>query len=599
MHKVEAESPRGHALHQSAAVEASEPGVPARFAPALRNALRGGYRLSDLRRDVLAGLVVGVVALPLSMALAIGSGVPPQHGIYTAIVGGAVIALLGGSPVQVSGPTAAFVVVLAPISAQYGLTGLLVATMFAGVWLILLGVARLGRLIEFVPYPVMSGFTAGIAVVIATLQLRDLLGLRTEPTPDHFLERAAQLVRALPTAHWPDVAIGLLTLLALLAWPRLSRRVPAALVALPTATLLALALALFSPGTTCETIGSRFGGIPASLPQPMWPWSYDGPVLGREPLTLDAMQSLTMSSLAIALLGAIESLLSAVAGAALSGTDHDPDAELIGQGVGNLVVPFFGGFAATGALARTAANIRSGARSPFAAVSHAAFLLVGTLAVAPLLGYLPLAAIAALLLLVAWNMCELKHIVHMLRVGPRSDVLVLVTCFVLTVVFDMTIAVTVGVLLAALLFMQRMASVTGVRLVTEPHQALRDPLPPGVVLYEVAGPLFFGAAERALAALKRVDRRVAVVVLDVRAVPVLDATGLVALESTLARLQRLHTYTVIAGVQNQPIELMARAGWRHREWVSVYRSFEHGVGVARNLALLVNPSDRGLTSDGM
>ncbi len=558
---------------------------PLRAAAALRRTLRAGYRLADLRADALAGLVVGLIALPLSMALAIATGVPPQHGLYTAIVAGTVAALLGGSPVQVTGPTAAFVVVLAPLATQFGLVGLMLATAFAGGLLVLMGVARLGRLIEFVPFPVTTGFTAGIAIVIATLQTRDLLGLRVEHMPDHFLERVATLVQAGPTARWPDMAVGALTLVALFLLPRVVRRFPAPLIALPLGVMLALLLS--HSGYPCETIQSRFHGIPQSPPVPLWPWAFDGPPAGTQPLTPDALRPLLLASVTIALLGAIESLLSAVVGAGMSGQEHDPDAELIAQGAANLVAPFFGGFAATGAIARTATNIRSGARSPLAAVFHSVFLLVGVLVAAPWLGYLPMASMAALLVVVAWNMSEVRHVVHMLRVAPRSDNLIMLTCLGLTVLFDMTVAVTVGVALAALLFMQRMAELTGVRLVTQMPTPLARPLPPGILVYEVAGPLFFGAAQRAMNAIKAVDRSVAVVVLDLRAVPVMDATGLVNLESALRKLHDAQIYTIIAGIQDQPLALLARAGWKHRDWLSVYRSFEHGIETACNLAHLL------------
>lgn len=558
------------------------------LAPALRRTLREGYGWRDLRDDLLAGLVVGVIALPLSMALAIASGVPPQYGLYTAIVAGAVTALCGGSPVQVTGPTAAFVVVLAPVAATYGLSGLLLATLMAGALLMLMGFARLGRLIEFVPFPVTTGFTAGIALVIATLQLRDFLGLQVDELPEHYIERVYVLGYALPTLRWPDLLIGAITLLVLLILPRFVRRMPAALVALPLAAVLAVALAQWLPEFGVETIQSKFKGIPQQPPQFVFPWDVSDPEHPPVPVTLDTLRRLMPSAVAIALLGAIESLLSAVVASGMSGKEHDPDGELIAQGMGNLVAPFFGGFAATGAIARTATNVRSGARSPIAAVFHAVFLLVGVLLAAPLLGYLPMAALAALLLVVAWNMSELRHVFHTLRVAPRGDVLVLVTCFGLTVIFDMTIAVSVGVVLAALLFMRRMAEVTGVREVARPMTGATPDLPPGVVVYEVAGPLFFGAATRAMSALRRVDRSICVVVLDLRAVPVMDATGLVNLESALGRLHQSGIYTVLAGVQAQPLGLMARAGWKHRDWMSVFRSFEHGVEVARHLAHLTH-----------
>ncbi|MCZ2398273.1 MAG: C4-dicarboxylic acid transporter DauA [Phycisphaerae bacterium] len=575
-----------------------QPEADARLRPAaaLRAALAAGYGWRDLRSDLLAGMVVGVVALPLSMALAIATGVPPQYGLYTAIVAGAVVALLGGSRVQVSGPTAAFVVVLAPIVTRFGLGGLLLASVLAGLLLVLMGIARLGRWIGFVPYPVITGFTAGIATVIATLQMQDFLGLTVLHKPDRFLERVAAMAAALPTVRWGDVSVGVFTLAALIGTPRLTRRIPAPLIAMPVATLLALAAAQVVPGFACDTISSRYGGVPQTPPQFVIPWAYPGPDGEPLALTLPHLETLLFSAMAIAILGAIESLLSATVAAAMSGTEYDPDAELIAQGTGNIVAPFFGGFAATGAIARTAANVRAGARSPLAAVAHAAFLLVGVLAAAPILGYLPMASMAALLLIVAWNMSEIRHVLHVLRVGPRGDALVLVTCFLLTVIFDMTIAVTVGIVLAALIFMRRMADVTGVRLVGHAHARLTEPLPQNVLLYEIAGPLFFGAAQRAMGALKSIASGVSVVVLDMRNVPTLDMTGLVNLESTLFKLHKLQVYTILAGVQEQPIKLMARAGWHHQDWMSVYRSFDHAIAVARDLAHLMPLGDRHATT---
>jgi SulP family sulfate permease len=568
--------PRRYETTEEAAARLLQP------ATALRTALRRGYSAQDLRSDVLAGIVVGIVALPLSMALAVASGVAPQQGLYTAIVAGAVIAVLGGSMVQVSGPTAAFVVLLAPISARFGLGGLVMATVLAGLILMLMGVLRLGSLIQFVPYPVTTGFTAGIAVVIATLQLKDFLGLTVPRMPERYLERAAALARALPTLRWPDLAIGVLTLALLLLWPRLTRKVPAPLIALSLGGLAAWLLTRYVPGFEVATIRSRFsGGIPQVPPLPVLPWHLpgaDGRPLG---LSLDLLRDLAPSAFAIALLGAIESLLSAVVADGMTGGSHDPDAELMAQGTGNLLAPFFGGIAATGALARTATNVRSGARSPLAAIFHSAFVLLSVLVLAPVLGYLPMASLAALLLIVAWNMSEAKHFVHALRVAPRSDVLVLLTCFLLTVVFDMVVSVTVGVMLAALLFMRRMAEVSGVRLVDQ-HPLLAG-LPKDVLVYEVAGPLFFGAAQKAMSALHRTPTGIKVVLLDLSSVPAMDATGLVSLEAAVERLYSLGIFVVLAGVQPQPLRVLARSGIHrgHRGRLAVYRSIERAVAKAR------------------
>ena len=469
----------------------------------------------------MAGAVVGVVALPLSMALAIASGVPPQHGLYTAIVAGGLIPLLGGSRVQVSGPTAAFVVVLSPVAHRFGLGGLLVASVLAGLILISMAVARMGRLIEFVPYPVTAGFTAGIAVVIGTLQVRDLLGLTVEadaralrrarggararaahvplarrgggrPHPRHPLPLAAGHAQGARPTSWPS------------PWPPCWPTSPPA--SCPASRWPRSRAASPTPWTG----GARHPGIPSILPPPLaWPWTVPG--ADGQPLTLNLglVRDLFPSAFAIAMLGAIESLLSAVVADGMSGHKHDPDAELLGQGVGNLVAPFFGGFAATGAIARTATNVRAGARSPIAAVVHATVVLLAVLALAPLLGHLPMAALAALLLLVALHMSEPENFVRMVRISPRSDRAVLLTCFGLTVVFDMVISVTFGVVLASLLFMKRMADVSGVRLVDrrERVRGLDRPLPAGVLLYQVAGPLFFGAARAAMNALEVVDQQ--------------------------------------------------------------------------------------------
>ena len=541
-----------------------------RLASALRATLRT-YDREKLRTDLLAGLVVGIVALPLSMALAIATGVPPQHGLYTAIVAGGLIAVLGGSPTQVSGPTAAFVVVLVPISAKYGIGGLLVATCLAGVILFLLGVARLGRLIQFVPYPVTTGFTAGIGVVIATLQLKDFLGLSVPKMPEHYFDKVAALAAAAPTARWPDVLIGAATLATLIFWPRITRRVPAPLVALAGATLAAIALARLIPGFHVDTIGSRFSyvvdgvthrGIPRLPPLPILPWSMPGGDGAPLVLSFDLLRELIPSAFAIAMLGAIESLLSAVVADGMAGTKHDPDGELVAQGIGNMVAPFFGGFAATGAIARTATNIRSGGRTPVAALFHALFVLVVVMVLAPVLAYLPMASLAALLLVVAYNMSEIKHFAHVIRVAPKSDVFVQLTCFTLTVAFDMVVSVTAGVLLAAVLFMRRMAEISGTTVIHHDpaDHGHRKPLPRGVVLYDIGGPLFFGAAQAAIGALDHIAEGTRIVILDLEDVPAMDATGLVNLESALERLHNDETLVILVGVQPQPAKVLKKAG---------------------------------------
>ena len=542
-------------------------------AAALRAVFREGYTRTDFKSDVLAGLVVGLVALPLAMALAIAVGVPPQHGLYTAIVAGGLVAALGGSRTQVTGPTAAFIVILAPIYTRFGLAGLLMAGLLGELLLIGMGLGRLGQFIEFIPYPVTTGFTAGIATVIATLQLKDLFGLTLVKNPEHYFERVGAMWHARATASLPDLVVGAATLAILIGLPKLTRRVPAPLVALPVAALLAVAIEHLFPGVTVATLARRFHvtiggqlfhGVPPLPPLPMLPWNAAGPDGRPLGLGLSTIRELMPGAFAVAMLGGIESLLSAVVADGMAGTRHDPDAELLALGIGNVITPFFGGIPATGAIARTATNIRSGGRSPIAAIVHSLTILAAMVALAPLIGYLPMAAMAALLLLVAWNISEVKHFAHIVRVAPKSDTAVLLTCFGLTVVFDMVVAVSVGIVLAALLFMRRMAELTHVSLVghgqTDPTVAAHAvDLPKGVSIYEIAGPLFFGAAQKATSQMKATADQTRVLIIRLEHVPAMDATGLVALESALSQLYKNGCQVILCGLQRQPAGLIARA----------------------------------------
>jgi SulP family sulfate permease len=528
----------------------------------LRQRLAEGYTAKDFRADLLAGLVVGVVALPLSMALAIAVDVPPQHGLYTAIIAGVLCALLGGTRFQVTGPTAAFVVILVPIVHKYGLSGLLVAGAMAGVILVLMGLARLGRLMQYVPHPVTTGFTAGIALVIALLQLKDMLGVRLPRTEGTF-EYLEALWAARSTANLWDLGIAIVTIVLLVVLPKIIKRVPAPLIALTLVSLGVVLLDRLVPGFSATTIGSKFSftldgevvrGIPPLPPLPVIPWELEG----GSGLSLAMIRDLFPAALAIAMLGAIESLMSAVVADGMAGTKHDPNSELIALGIANIVCPFFGGIAATGALARTATNIRAGARSPLAATFHAVFILACTILLAPLVAYLPMAALAGLLVIVARNMSEARHFVRLARVAPRSDVMVMLTCFFLTVVFDMVIAVTVGVMLAALLFMRRMAVLTKAQLTTVDGGSVH--VPPGVRVYEIAGPLFFGAAKTAMETLHITGDKDHTLIIAMQNVPTMDATGLVALESVLDRLYRSKIKVIFAGLTPEVSALLERAG---------------------------------------
>lgn len=558
----------------------------------MRRVVKKGYGIADLRADLLAGLVVGVVALPLSMALAIAVGAPPQHGLYTAIVAGLVIAPLGGSKFQVSGPTAAFVVILSPILHEHGLSGLLTAGFMAGVVLVALGVLRLGNLIRYVPYPVTTGFTAGIAVVIATLQLKDALGLQIAAMPDAWHEKVLALWAARGTVSPFEAGITALTIAIVVLLSDRSRYVPSPLVAIVAATLAAAALSHFA-GIQVATIGSRFapgggGVIPAWLPVPSWPWG--------DHLSFGLVRELVPSAFAIAMLGGIESLLSAVVSDAATGTRHDPDSELVAQGVGNIVAPFFGGIAATGALARTATNIRAGARSPFAAMVHSVVILLSTVALGPMVGWIPMASLAGLLLVVAWNMSERHNFGGLLRVAPRSDVAVLLTCFLLTIVFDMTVAVTVGFLLAAVMFMRRMSEISEAKFVpvldaTEDEGGERH-LPDGVGLYEINGPLFFGAAQKAMDRLHGapgLPHRV--LVLHLGRVPVIDATGFAALENVCRYLVHHRMQVVLAGPLPRPRAVFDRADLPRRyPGVHVAPALDPALDMAEKLAQRRTPT---------
>ncbi|MFC6327071.1 C4-dicarboxylic acid transporter DauA [Alloalcanivorax gelatiniphagus] len=543
-----------------------------RPAHALRESLSEGYDARRLGRDLTAGLTVGLIAIPLSMALAIASGVAPQYGLYTAIIGGFLIALLGGSRYSISGPTAAFVVILYPVAQNHGLTGLLLATMMAGVLLVAMAVLRLGRLIEYIPPPVTLGFTAGIAVVIATLQIKDFLGLPLEALPASFPAKLAALVTALPALHPASLTVAVATLATLLIWPRLKTPLPPHLPAVLVGALLAL---WFNHhGAQVPTIASRFHyvldnglsgqGIPPVLPELAWPWARHGETLAWGALWEMAV-SLVPTAFAIAMLGAIESLLCAVVLDGMTGRRHSANSELLGQGIGNMVVPLFGGITATAALARSAANYKAGAQSPVAAMVHALVVLLAMVVLARWLGYLPMPAMAALLMLVAWNMSEAPKALKLVRRAPLSDVLVFLTCFGLTVLVDMVVAITVGVVLAALLFVREIAAMTRVADITRSSRVSDYQPPADWGVFKISGALFFAAADRVFAELAELagERRVLVLYMD--GVPVMDAGGLAALEGFLARCEQAGTRVRIADLQFQPLKTLARAGVLPRE----------------------------------
>ncbi|MDI7689698.1 C4-dicarboxylic acid transporter DauA [Cronobacter malonaticus] len=518
---------------------------------------REKYTVSRLSRDLIAGITVGIIAIPLAMALAIGSGVPPQYGLYTSAIAGIVIALSGGSRFSVSGPTAAFVVILYPVAQQFGLSGLLMATLLSGVFLILFGLARFGRLIEYIPLPVTLGFTSGIGITIATMQIKDFFGLEIAHMPEHYLPKVAALAVALPGLNPGDAAIGIVTLGVLVLWPRLGIRLPGHLPALLAGCAVMGVVHLLDGDVA--TIGSRFhylladgtqgSGIPPLLPQLVLPWDLPG---SSFTLSFDALRALLPAAFSMSMLGAIESLLCAVVLDGMTGTRHNANSELIGQGLGNLVAPFFGGITATAAIARSAANVRAGATSPLAAVFHALLVLLALLALAPLLSWLPLSAMAALLLMVAWNMSEAHKVIGLLRRAPKDDIVVMLICLSLTVLFDMVIAISVGVVLASLLFMRRVARMTRLA-------PLNVSVPEDVLAVRVTGPLFFAAAEGIFTPLLAQAAGKRVIVMQWDAVPVLDAGGLDALQRFIERLPD-GCELRICHLEFQPLRTLARAG---------------------------------------
>lgn len=538
------------------------------IASALRSALKDGELSATLLKNAVAGVTVGIVALPLSMGLAIASGVPPQHGLYTAIIGGIFIALMGGSRVNISGPTAAFVVVLLPVVAQYGLGGLLISGVLAGCISVGFGLLRFGRLIQAIPYPVVVGFTAGIGTVIAFLQIKDFLGLQPAYLGGHFVEKAWALGLALPTARWQEALIGTVTLSALIAWKRVPTRIPGYLAALVLAVALGCLFNHLDALPHVDTIASRFhyelggrtgAGIPPVPPHWVWPWELPGPD-GR-PLTFsaDLVSTLLGSAFTIALLGSLESLLCAIVADGMTGEEHDPNSELVGQGLGNILVPFFGGIPVTAAIARTALNVRAGGSTPVAAVVHGLFVLAAMVYLAPWLSLIPMAAMAAVLIMVAWNMSEAPHGLHIVRKAPRSDAAVFLTCFALTVLLDMQIAVAAGIALASILFIRRMSELTNTELLGNRHPGHEEAAHvPGVAVYDVDGPLFFGAAHKALKVLLGVDRSIHTVVLDMRDVSLLDTTAMMNLDSIANSLAHRHTTLYLTHVTPRLVEKMRR-----------------------------------------
>ena len=510
------------------------------------------YNLTKLRADLLAGITVGLVALPLAMAFAIASGVRPEAGLFTAIVAGFLISAFGGSRVQIGGPTGAFVVLVYAIVAKYGLEKLIICTIMAGVILVIMGLARMGSVVKYIPYPVTTGFTTGIAVLIASTQIKDFFGLRAAAAvPSDFAGKLWYFARNFESAHWLTAALGLATLAVIILWPKKwARYAPAYVVAMFAGTAAVMLLQL-----PVDTIGTRFGGIPSGLPSfaaPHVDWLH--------------LHELIRPAITIAVLAAIESLLSAVVADGMINDRHNSNQELIGQGIANMVAPFFGGIPATGAIARTATNIRSGGRSPVAGMVHAIVLLVVILAAAKLAFYIPLATLAAVLLVVAWNMGEWEALFELRRL-PKSDAAVLVSVFVLTVLVDLTVAVEIGMLLATALFIKRISDNTHISPVDETsddegaqHSLRGKTVPQGVLLFRVFGAFLFGATEKLEEFMRSLDKPPVVVILRFRKIIAMDATGAQAMGRLHDHLARHKKWLVLCSVQPQPLEVLERSG---------------------------------------
>ena len=534
-----------------------------------------GYNLQAFTADLIAGLTVGLVALPLAMAFAIASGVPPQTGIYTAVIAGFLISALGGSRFQIGGPTGAFVVIVAGIIAKFGLSGLLMVTLMAGAILVLMGVTGLGTAVKFIPRPVTIGFTNGIALLIASTQIKDFLGLTTPAVPSNFFGRMQVLLAHIGTEDWPTVMVAITSLAVILLLPRLTKRVPGSIVALLLGTIVT---ALFH--LHIATIGTRFGGIPTGLPPFALPH-----------LRADLILPLLPSALTVALLAAVESLLSAVVADGMSGDKHNSNVELIAQGIANLACPFFGGIPATGAIARTATNIRAGAKTPIAGMVHALVLLLILLVAAPLARYIPLATLAAVLFVVAYNMGEWREIGTILRLS-KADIAVWLVTFALTVLADLTVAVEVGIVLAALLYIYRVSQTTSVSTVTNKYiedgraHVLQDKVvPPYVSILRIHGPFLFGTTDKLAEETADLKGLGQIVILRLRNMTAIDATGLHALESLAGRLRASGRTLLLCGARDQPAKLLEQSAFvKHIGPDNILPHVDAALGRARELA---------------
>lgn len=510
------------------------------------------YSRKQFTSDLTAGIIVGIVALPLAIAFGIASGVTPEKGLITAIIAGFIISFLGGSKVQIGGPTGAFIIIVYGIVQQYGMNGLILATVMAGVILVIMGFARFGSIIKFIPHPVVIGFTSGIALIIFSSQINDFLGLNIGTVPSEFFQKWVIYSQNLFSINYWSLLIGTISLITILIFPKITHKIPGSIVAIIISTLLVQIFHL-----PVETIGSRFGEIPSSIPSPTLP-HFD----------LEVIRNLISPATTIALLAAIESLLSAVVADGMIGGRHRSNMELVAQGAANIVTPLFGGIPATGAIARTATNIKNGGRTPVAGIIHAIVLLLIMLFFGTWAKLIPMATLAAILIVVAYNMSEWRSFVEVFKY-PKSDLAVLLTTFFLTIIFDLTIAIQIGMILAVFLFMRRMAMVTNVGIITKELKDVDEvvdinsiqnkKVPDGVEVFEINGPFFFGAVSKFRDTVRIIENPPKIIIIRMRDVPAIDSTGIHALEQLLKETKKHGTHLVLSGVHTQPLIALAQA----------------------------------------
>ena len=517
-----------------------------------------------MKNNILSGLTVGIIALPLSMALAIATGVPPQLGLYTAIVAGFFAGFFGSSKVNISGPTAAFIVILIPIVHDFGVSGLLICGLLSGFILVIAGFLKLGTLIEIVPYPVTVGFTSGIAVVIATYQIKDFFGLSIENFEGHYLDKIFLIFNNFNTFKPAELIVGATTLFILIFWQKTKSKIPSALIALGFITIVVYIANIYFPQLNISTIYSTFDykignlegqGIPPIPLHFELPWSY----LNVDQINFDLFYKLLPHSIAIAILGALESLLCAVISDGMTGHKTDPNKELIGQGITNIIVPFFGGIPATAAIARTVVNVKAGATSKISSVIHSLFILASISFLATYLSFLPMAALSALLLMVAWNMSEIKHFINIVKVAPGNDILILLTCFFLTVLIDMQVAVAIGMGLASILFIKKTIDLHSIELTNNRTNIIHPDIPDNISIYDINGPMFFGAAQSALKTLLNVNENTSVVILNMKNVPIIDMTGIITLESIVENFESKNKKLIFCGLSERILKELEKA----------------------------------------